>query len=109
MTWDQVRRLHASANAESVIRQLSPTAQGFLRELAVRHTPLRRHVFRNTRALRREYHKRGLLADKIEYRNPKPEWIEMRPEEAELYHRIEEYIQDHYQKYEAERKGWDSS
>ena len=105
VTWDQVRRLHASANAESVIRQLSPTAQGFLRELAVRHTPLRRHVFRNTRTLLREYHKRGLLKDKIPYRDPKPEWIEMKPEEAELYHRIEEYIQDHYQKYEAERKG----
>ncbi len=29
----------------------------------------------------------------------------MKPEEAELYHRIEEYIRDHYQKYEAERKG----
>ena len=29
----------------------------------------------------------------------------MRPDEGELYHRIEEYIRDHYQKYEAERKG----
>lgn len=105
VTWDQVRRLHTSDNAESIIRQLSPTAQGFLRELAGRHTPLRRHVFRNTRTLLREYHKRGLLKDKIPYRDPKPEWIAMKPEEAELYHRIEEYIQDHYQKYEAERKG----
>ncbi|MBX3412594.1 MAG: DEAD/DEAH box helicase family protein [Pirellulales bacterium] len=105
VTWDQVRRIHTSANAESVIKQLSATAQGFLRDLAVRHTPLRRHVFRNTRTLLREYHKRGLLKDKIPYRDPKPEWIEMKPEEAELYHRIEEYIQDHYQKYEAERKG----
>jgi SNF2 family DNA or RNA helicase len=34
-----------------------------------------------------------------------PEWIDMKPEEEELYHRIEEYIRDHYQKYEAERKG----
>lgn len=105
VTWDQLRRLHASSNAESVIRQLSPMAQGVLRELAVRHTPLRRHVFRNTRTVLREYQKRGILKEKIPYRDPKPEWIEMKPEEEELYHRIEEYIRDHYQKYEAERKG----
>jgi SNF2 family DNA or RNA helicase len=105
VTWDQVRRLHVSSNAESVIRQLTATAQGFLRDMAARHTPIRRHIFRNTRTLLREYHKRGLLKDKIPYRDPKPEWIEMKPEEAELYHRIEEYIRDHYQKYEAERRG----
>ena len=105
VTWDQVFRLHTSSNAEGVIRQLSATAQGFLREMAKRHTPIRRHVFRNTRTLLREYHKQGLLKDKIPYRDPKPEWIEMKPEEAELYHRIEEYIRDHYQKYEAERRG----
>lgn len=105
MTWDQVRRLHESSNAESVIRQLDGKAQGCLRDLAARHTPIRRHIFRNTRTLLREYHKRGLLKDKIPYRDPRPEWIEMKPEEAELYHRIEEYIRDHYQKYEAERRG----
>ena len=105
VTWDQVRRLHLSSNAESVIKQLAPTAQGFLRQLAARHTPIRRHIFRNTRTILREYRKRGLLKDKIPYRDPKPEWIDMKPEEEELYHRIEEYIRDHYQKYEAERKG----
>jgi superfamily II DNA or RNA helicase len=105
VTWDQLRHSHASSHAESVIRQLDPTAQGFLRDMAVRHTPIRRHIFRNTRTLLREYHKRGLLKDKIAYRDPRPEWIEMEPEEAELYHRIEEYIRDHYQKYEAERRG----
>jgi superfamily II DNA or RNA helicase len=103
--WDQLRRLYLSSNAESVIKQLTPTAQGFLRQMAGRHTPIRRHIFRNTRTLLREYHKRGLLKDKIPYRDPRPEWIEMKPEEEELYHRIEEYIRDHYQKYEAERKG----
>jgi SNF2 family DNA or RNA helicase len=105
VTWDQLRRLHMSSNAESVIKQLSPTAQGFLRQLAARHTPIRRHIFRNTRTLLREYRKRGLLKDKIPYRDPKPEWIPMKREEEDLYHRIEEYIRDHYQKYEAERKG----
>jgi hypothetical protein len=105
VTWDQVRRLHSSSNPESVIRQLNANAQACLRDLAARHTPIRRHIFRNTRTLLREYHKRGLLKDKIPFRDPKPEWIEMKTEEAELYHRIEEYIRDHYQKYEAERRG----
>lgn len=105
VTWDQVRRLHDSSGPEAVIRQLGGKAQAVLRELAARHTPLRRHVFRNTRTLLREYHRRGLLKDRIPYRDPKPEWIEMRAEEEELYHRIEEYIRDHYQKYEAERRG----
>lgn len=105
VTWDQVRRLHDSSNAEAVIRQLGGQAQGVLREMAARHTPLRRHVFRNTRTLLREYHRRGLLKDKIPFRDPRPEWIVMKSEEEELYHRIEEYIRDHYQKYEAERRG----
>lgn len=45
------------------------------------------------------------MKEKIPYRDPKPEWIAMKREEEELYHRIEEYIRDHYQKYEAERRG----
>ncbi len=92
-------------HAEAIMRQLGGQAQGVVRELAARHTPLRRHVFRNTRTLLREYHRRGLLKDKIPYRDPKPKWIVMKPEEQALYHRIDEYIQDYYQKYEAERKG----
>jgi hypothetical protein len=105
VTWDQLRRLYQSSNADAVIRQLDGKAQGVLRELVARHTPLRRHVFRNTRPLLREYHRRGLLKDRIPFRDPKPEWIEMKADEWELYERIEEYIRDHYQKYEAERKG----
>ncbi len=105
VAWDQLRRLPRSRNAEAVIRQLDGQAQGVLRQLAVRHTPLRRHVFRNTRPLLREYRKQGLLKENVPDREPRPEWIEMKPEEWKLYERIEEYIRDHYQKYEAERRG----
>ncbi len=105
VTWDQLRRLPQSPNAAAIIRQLDAKAQGALRELAARHTPLRRYVFRNTRPLLREYHRRGWLQDRIPFREPKSEWIEMRPDEWALYQRIEEYIRDHYKKYEAERKG----
>ncbi|GIW55581.1 MAG: hypothetical protein KatS3mg082_1985 [Nitrospiraceae bacterium] len=105
VVWDRLRRLYQSSHADVVIRQLDGKAQGVLRELVARHTPLRRYVFRHTRELLREYHRRGLLKDRIPFRNPKPEWIEMKADEWELYQRIEEYIRDHYQKYEAERKG----
>ena len=53
----------------------------------------------------RVYHEKGLLKENVPYRDPKPEWIEMRSDEKSLYDQIEEYIRDHYQKYEAERKG----
>jgi len=105
VAWDQIRRLPRSRNAESVIRQLDVKAQGVLRQLAGRHTPLRRHVFRNTRTLLRKYREQGLLKENIPDRKPRPEWIEMTDEEWDLYERIEEYIRDHYQKYEAERRG----
>lgn len=105
VTWDQLRRLPRSRNAEAVIRQLDGQAQAVLCQLAVCHTPLRRHVFRNTRSLLREYRKQGLLKENVPDREPRPEWIEMKPEEWELYERIEKYIRNHYQKYEAERRG----
>lgn len=105
VAWDQIRRLPRSRNSESVIRQLDGQAQGVLRQLAGRHTPLRRHVFRNTRTLLRKYREQGLLKENIPDRKPRPEWIPMTDEEWALYQRIEEYIRDHYQKYEAERKG----
>ena len=105
VAWDQIRTLSRSRNAESVIRQLDGRAQGVLRQLVGRHTPLRRHVFRNTRTLLRKYREQGLLKENIPVRKPRPEWIEMTDEEWKLYQRIEEYIRDHYQKYEAERRG----
>ena len=105
VAWDQIRRLPRSPNAESVIRQLDGKAQGVLCQLARQHTPLRRHVFRNTRPLLRKYREQGLLKENIPDRKPRPEWIRMTDEEWKLYQRIEDYIRNHYQKYEAERKG----
>ena len=70
-----------------------------------RTTPLRRLVFRNTRPLLRDYVKRGLLHDRVPFRRPRLEWIDMRDEERDLYLRIEEYISNFYRKYEEKRKG----
>jgi len=105
VVWDQLERLPWSTSADSTVRQLNEQGQAMLRQMAALHTPLRRHLFRNTRALLREYHRRGLLKENIPDRDPRPEWIDMKPDEEKLYKRIEEYIRNHYQKYEAERRG----
>lgn len=103
--WESVRALPESTKRSQVLKQLSVPARAVAVEFAKRHTPLRRFVFRNTRALLREYVRRGLITATIPDREPRPVWIPMEPAERELYHRIEEYIADFYAKYEAERKG----
>ncbi|MDW8058462.1 MAG: helicase-related protein [Thermomicrobium sp.] len=70
-----------------------------------RHTPLRRLMFRHTRALLRRYAERGLLAARIPTRAPRPVWIDMSETERQLYERIDEYISEFYGRYEAERPG----
>jgi hypothetical protein len=108
--WEQLRNLVSPVKREKGqttgrLKQLSPSARRVAAELARQHTPLRRYLFRNTRHLLREYVKRGLLKATVPQRDPQPVWIAMRPEEEELYSRIEAYISNFYQKYEKERKG----
>ncbi len=50
--------------AAQIPKQLGPTAQPHIAELARRCTPLHRYIFRNTRALLREYRKRGIVKDR---------------------------------------------
>jgi superfamily II DNA or RNA helicase len=103
--WERVRKLVDDPRPASTMKKLSPTAQSVAVTLAKEHTPLKRLVFRNTRDLLREYVRRGMLAESVPDRDPKPEWIKMQPEERALYDRIEEYITQFYRKYEDERKG----
>ena len=105
VVWDQIKNLPSSSNPEPTIKGLDAAGRKVLVTMARKQTPLQRYVFRNTRRLLRVYHEKGLLKENVPYRDPKPEWIEMRRDEKSLYDRIEEYIRDHYQKYEAERKG----
>ncbi len=101
----QLRALLSATDAGTRIKHLSPAARALLPELARRHTPLHRHLFRTTRRVLRRYAEQGLIHGKVPRRDPRPVWIAMRPEEQELYDQIEEYISHYYQKYEAERKG----
>ena len=103
--WQRIRDLPFSSKRKTIIRELTTEERAVLLEMVKRHTPLKRFLFRNTRSLLREYHKRGLLKDRIPTRDPKLVWVDMTKQEEKLYQRIEEYIADFYQKYESERKG----
>ncbi len=106
--WNVVRDLPHSNKPQTTVAQLSRKQQAYLHELVRRSTPLRRFVWRNTRGLLRKYREKGLLTENVPRRKPKNEWIELQEgprSERELYDRIDEYISDFYQKYEAERKG----
>ncbi len=70
-----------------------------------RRTPLATFARRNTRRALRAYRERGLIQDTVPERRPENVWIELRPAESALYHRIEEYLSEVYQRCEAERRG----
>ncbi len=89
----------------AVTRALPSEAQPYVREMARRHTPLQRYVFRNTRDLLRQYAAKGLLPANIPTRQPVIRRIDFLAEEAELYGRITEYISEFYARYENERRG----
>lgn len=104
--WQRVRDVATTSSRAAIeIKRLSDEARAVAHQYAQRHTPLRRLMFRNTRALLREYARRGLIQAVIPRRDPQPIWIEMTPEERELYDRIEEYIAEFYARYERERRG----
>ncbi len=104
--WQRLKALVSSrAGAQPALKHMPSQASALAVEMARRHTPLRRYLFRGTRRLLREYARQGVLKARIPYRDPRLVWIAMRPEERALYDRIEEYITRFYHKYEQERKG----
>jgi ERCC4-related helicase len=103
--WSQLEALLKDPQPGKALARLPADVQQAAVRLAQHHTPMRRLFYRNTRDLLRRYRQQGLLDANVPTRDPKPVWIAMRPEERELYDRIEEYISDFYQKYEEQRKG----
>lgn len=98
-----------ASNPEEVWRRLPEKQRQFLEphllSLARRHTPLRRLVFRHTRALLRDYHERGLLSATVPTRDPRPQWIPMSTEETMLYRAVSNYTATFYHRYEESRRG----
>jgi len=105
VTWEEIRRLPFSPHPDRILKHLTPPARGIVWEMARRHTPVQRFLWRNTRRLLHKYREVKILKENVPQRRPELVWIDMRPEEQQLYNRIEEYISDFYQKYESERKG----
>jgi len=104
--WETIQgMLESGAVHHHGMRDLKPKAYIYLRELARRHTPLQRYLYRNTRSLLREYQRQGILKANVPNRKPKIVRVQMTEEEFALYERVEEYISHFYQKYEAERRG----
>lgn len=89
----------------AIVRGLPEAAQPYVREMARRHTPLQRTVFRNTRDLLRQYAAKGLLNARVPRREPTIRRIDFLAEETELYDQITEYISEFYARYESERRG----
>jgi superfamily II DNA or RNA helicase len=106
VAWDSIEELprHTGQRA-AIIKQVGEAARPFIVEMAHRHTPLARYGFRNTRAILREYERRGIMKATVPFRKPRIERVPMRPDEEALYDRIDEYISHFYHKYENERRG----
>ena len=102
-TLEELPRRHGERGA--LLKQLGPKTRPHVIEMARRHTPLSRAIYRNTRDLLRKYREKGILKESVPTRRPEIKRVPMRPDEQALYDRIEEYITQFYQKYENERRG----
>ena len=104
--WRQLAGLLDEADPGAAVRRVEDRREREALLSLFRHlTPLRRRMRRYTRTTLRSYQQQGLLPAKLAERRPEPRWVEMAPDERDLYDRVEEYISEFYQKYEGERKG----
>ena len=103
--WETVRQLPHRRPRLPTVRALPQGGRDQIRGMAAVCNPLKRFMFRNTRTLLRQYREEGLLKENVPTRDAQPVWVQLRPEERELYESIEEYISDFYKRYEAERRG----
>jgi len=79
------------------------TKLAFCQQFFSRHTPLRRFMQRSTRDLLRRYREKGLIRENVPGRAVQDRFVPFRrPEEKELYERLEEYIGDYWRKAERE-------
>ena len=62
-------------------------------------------IHRHTRELLREYHRQGLISQRIATRRPNVVWLDMSDAESELYSDVEDYISYYYNQYEEQRRG----
>ncbi len=92
-------------NPEGAAGDLDHDTRAVLDGLLRRHTPLRGFSWRATRDQLRAYRRQGLLEAGVPDREPRNVWITLKDDERRLYERIERYLSELYQRYEACRHG----
>lgn len=99
-------------NRHHSVSGLDPRSQEVVKVLLNRHSPVYRMIYRNTRELLKRYHAEGKFKEKMAERDVQPpDKIVLTGSrddprsELGLYHRVDEYIREHYAKYESVRKG----
>ena len=100
----KLKRAVESSSTRS-IRTLEAEQRGQVMALMRTCHPVTYGVQRHTRDLLRKYYKRGLISQHIPTRDPQDVWLEMSPEEGELYDDVERYISYYYNQYEEQRPG----
>lgn len=100
----RIKGLIKGGSSKGVLTLATKEKQWLLEALR-RHSPVGRLMYRHTRSLLREYHRRGLVQEHIPERRPEPVWLEMTEEERDLYERTEEYVSEYYRRYERAKKG----
>ena len=97
--------LRALRNDASIPRRQLETKE---RQAAVRimraNTPLRKLISRHTRELLRRYFKAGLLTTPIADRVVEDRFLELAPEEREIYEAVEDYISSTYNQASAQER-----
>ncbi|WP_028962639.1 DEAD/DEAH box helicase [Sulfobacillus thermosulfidooxidans] len=91
---------------ELMIRQVrGALSAAEVSQVAAAHTPLQRVMSRHTRALLKEYYRRGLTQEPLPERQVKDIIVPMSPEEAQVYQGLEAYFVQVYRNEEMTRKG----
>jgi superfamily II DNA or RNA helicase len=89
--------LRALRDPSEIPRQmLDPTQREAARKIMQGSTPVRALVSRHTRELLRRYHREGRLQTRIAERQVDDRLLDLSPEEAALYERVENYISGVY-------------
>ena len=97
--------LRALRDAASIPRrQLETTERRAAMRIMQAHTPLRRLVSRHTREVLRRYFKAGRLTTRVADRQVEDRFLQMTPEERELYDAVEKYIASTYNQASAKER-----
>ena len=94
------RRCKAAVETSVAREQLTRVSRGqqaLLREFFLAYAPTRQRMFRTTRERLRAYHRQGLLSAVVPQRHVVVERIPFDLEEDRVYHKVEDYLSQHYQ------------